>query len=808
VKRVSEENQQVVLDRRRTYNHLSAALHLLASVRFLSAAFKNHYLASIACVEKNGNSYLPRLVHEFARALFHTGSQSLTEKFLADLARELYLQLPSNATYSFLRFGVGASQQTFLSELLHHLHHYSKYLVFDPSDREHQGDRVVRGKPLALYMDDELAEQSPVQQAFGGKYLVMKRCPGCKHMELDSESFLGLNFRAFTSEDTSHIYSMRKEFGAEMGLTSSLWSVFKPFSYYWATIWDATVEDYLASHLLHDLMQKREEKDFCDECKQEQSFEAVYKLGQLPNHLLLTFRYVEGRMEEHVRLRGFLELDLAKSVQLKFLKQPNNPFAEEEDRGSLKYALKSLVCFEDKQNFDSGYVTYAKSREGAWTKTTKTAVQAVDAKEVEAIVFPYALVYERLWDCEPERRALIEAIKADEGLPDSHKMYAPLTRPIPDLWVQRLKHLHEPGFVTFSHLLTPGLKLRPYYRDVALETYPDMPLDQGELVHLAAYPPLTSNFQPLKTPKKTSSRKESTPAKTLNPSREPYTKYFVQGVSTFLSSKLAERLVRQFCFDVDFADLNAVDFATPCEATVAEQKRLICRRHYELSLVEKLQENEQAGPYFGLPNDWINQWTLYTQYSADDNRVVNRFLFDQFPPPSAIPAADKPEDLSLVPAGLFQAFRELYGCEKVVGRTEARLDSPEADFVGGYLSPELLDLLEKTKAALDSDPTDEEVVRICELEHQRLRDARAADQEEEEEEDEDLPVNQFAGQQQPEEEDEDEAETERPPQPANDAKPAQSRLSQSTMEETTKLVELSEQPPARLQQPKSKDSQL
>lgn len=108
VKRVSLENSQVVLDRRRTYNHISAALHMLGSVKFLAAAGKSHYLASIACVEKNGNSYLPRLVHEFARALFHTGSQSLTEKYLADFSRELYLQLPNYATYSFVRFGVRA----------------------------------------------------------------------------------------------------------------------------------------------------------------------------------------------------------------------------------------------------------------------------------------------------------------------------------------------------------------------------------------------------------------------------------------------------------------------------------------------------------------------------------------------------------------------------------------------------------------------------------------------------------------------------------------------------------------------------
>ena len=422
MKKISEENQQVVVNRRRTYNHASAALHMLGAVKFLTAAYKNHYLASISCIEKNGNTYLPRIVHEFSRSLFHTGSQTLTEKYLNEFCKEVYLQMPSYATYSFVRFGVGACDQNFINELLHNLNHYSKYLVFDSCEREHQGDRVVKGKALDLYMEDELVEQSPVQQAFGGKYLVMKRCPTCKNMEIDSESFLGFNFRAFTSDDTSHIYSMRKEFGAEMGMSGSMWSVFKPFSYFWATIWDANFEDYLASHLLHDLMQKREEKDFCDQCKQEQSFETVYKLGELPNNLLVTFRYAEGRMEEHVRLRGFLEIDLAKSVQLKFVKAMNNPFADEEYKGSLKYSLKSLVSFDQKENFESGYVTYSKSRDGVWTKVTKTGVHTVDSKEVEAVVFPYALVYERQWDREKERQALIEAIKADEGLPDKDKM--------------------------------------------------------------------------------------------------------------------------------------------------------------------------------------------------------------------------------------------------------------------------------------------------------------------------------------------------------------------------------------------------
>ena len=227
--------------------------------------------------------------------------------------------------------------------------------------------------------------------------------------------------------------------------------------------------------------------------------------------------------------------------------------------------------------------------------------------------------------------------------------------------------------------------------------------------------------------------------------------------------------------------------------------------------MEKLQEAEQIGPYFGLPNDWINEWTLFTQYTADDNRSVNRFLFDQFSPPKKIGVAAKPEDYALVPAGVFQAFLELYGCDKVVGRAEPNIESPEAEFAGGYLSADMLALLGKAKAALDADVSDEEIVRICELEHRRIREARAADEPEEEE---DQPANQFAGQGLPE--DEEDAEEEQPAEPSTEPpapkKGGESKLSQSTMEETSKLIELSELQ-GRKEQPKpqkakTKDSQL
>ena len=272
-------------------------------------------------------------------------------------------------------------------------------------------------------MDDELHDHSPLLSAFGGKYLVMQRCQSCKSMECSNEDFFGLQFRSFTSEDTNHIYNMRREFGSDAGIMNSMWDVMKPFSYFWSTIWDVTFEDYLASHLLNDLMEKREDKEFCDKCNQEVSFDTVYKLSELPNNLLVTFRYTDSRMDEHVRLRQYLNLDFSKSIPIKFIKSMNNPFTEEEYKGSLQYSAKSIVAYDQKNSPESCFITYTKSDEGKWRKYSRSTYQEVDVKEVEGVYHPYAVIYERIWEPEKERISIIDSITADETVPVNDKMY-------------------------------------------------------------------------------------------------------------------------------------------------------------------------------------------------------------------------------------------------------------------------------------------------------------------------------------------------------------------------------------------------
>lgn len=113
-------------------------------------------------------------------------------------------------------------------------------------------------------MEDQLVEDSPLSSAFGGKYLIMRRCPSCSEMEIEYQDFLTIAFQAFRGEDdTNHIYSIRKEFEVKPVAGAGGWGWFKPFGtfsslgYFWANIWDVSMDDYIANHFMHDLVRKR-----------------------------------------------------------------------------------------------------------------------------------------------------------------------------------------------------------------------------------------------------------------------------------------------------------------------------------------------------------------------------------------------------------------------------------------------------------------------------------------------------------------------------------------------------------------------
>lgn len=297
-------------------------------------------------------------------------------------------------------------------------------------------------------------------------------------------------------------------------------------------------------------------------------------------------------------------------------------------------------------------------------------------------------------------------------------------RPIPDLWIQKIKYLQFPGYLSYSHLITPKWTLRPYYRDVAIEPYPQISLEQNEIMHLTEYHYImNSNLSPLRNIKKSSSNKKSSSSKS-NEIIEPYTKYYIKGISTYVSVKLAERIIREFCYDVDYQKVKLIDFSTPCAETIREQKRLIARRYYETKLVESLEKEEAIYPFFAVTKEWISEWALYTQYYLDDDRIINRFLYDQFPPPKSIQLSDNNDENQLIPAPLFQTFVTLYGCDKIVGRENDKFESKEVNYTGKYLTEDQLRTLERVIGSLENDVSDEQIAIICTEEHTKLRESR------------------------------------------------------------------------------------
>lgn len=128
-------------------------------------------------------------------------------------------------------------------------------------------------------------------------------------------------------------------------------------------------------------------------------------------------------MEEHMTLRNFMEINLASVTQKKYVNTDKNPFSEEDsEKLNCDYTLKSMVCFEDKQNPDSCFLTYVKKGDNTWIKYHRTSRSEVSSKEVEAIVHPYVLIYERVWTPEKERMEIIEQAEADQTDPDKHAM--------------------------------------------------------------------------------------------------------------------------------------------------------------------------------------------------------------------------------------------------------------------------------------------------------------------------------------------------------------------------------------------------
>ena len=120
---------------------------------------------------------------------------------------------------------------------------------------------------------------------------------------------------------------------------------------------------------------------------------------------------------------------------------------------------------------------------------------------------------------------------------------------------------------------------------------------------------------------------------------ESYTQFYIKSSSTYVGKKLTERLVKDqmVCTDTTLEVLKGIDFKKPCEECIRQQQLLVVRRFTESELVEDLQNREcEDKSVFGLNTDWATDWTVFINYSEDDVRVVNRYLFDYFPAPGAI----------------------------------------------------------------------------------------------------------------------------------------------------------------------------
>lgn len=210
-------------------------------------------------------------------------------------------------------------------------------------------------------------------------------------------------------------------------------------------------------------------------------------------------------------------------------------------------------------------------------------------------------------------------------------------------------------------------------------------------------------------------------------------------MSSYLSQPLTSRIIKQYCHDSTPELLASVDFSSPCATCMDEQKRLMIRRARESDFIEALEASgSENGPAFMISSEWSDEWGLFTSYMMDDYRVVNRYLYDQFPVPSSIVndhmLQKKKEDqkFTFVKPETMQALQMLYGCDTIIGRESQDTNAKEISYTGKYLNQEQLKTVQGLKSILDPQTTfDEEELRtLCEAIHKKIRAAREGTAEE------------------------------------------------------------------------------
>ena len=161
-------------------------------------------------------------------------------------------------------------------------------------------------------------------------------------------------------------------------------------------------------------------------------------------------------------------------------------------------------------------------------------------------------------------------------------------------------------------------------------------------------------------------------------------------MSQYVSQNLTEKLISNYCVDAELPLIKGINFNIPCITCIDEQKRLILRRFMENEFIESLEKEVYTGPYFLVDSVWAAKWSTFTSYMMDDIRVVNRFLYDQFPAPGPIEnknfsSKSKNEDYTYVNGEIMQALDLLYGCDIKIGRDSQSHTSKEVLYTASYV---------------------------------------------------------------------------------------------------------------------------
>ena len=132
---------------------------------------------------------------------------------------------------------------------------------------------------------------------------------------------------------------------------------------------EVTMNDYLNNMLNHNLI-KKNESFFCESCKSNGLADKIYKIHSLPNNLLVGISYKNSEVNKFLRLRNFMEIDMAPFINKEFFHFKSNPFHLERP-DQYKYKLVSLIVYSTSEPTKDGYITYVRQKDNSWLRFSK-----------------------------------------------------------------------------------------------------------------------------------------------------------------------------------------------------------------------------------------------------------------------------------------------------------------------------------------------------------------------------------------------------------------------------------------------------